>query len=74
MLKKSTVNKPAPFKDMGDAHGPSAHPMRPNSPGSMKNRTLVDEAPKKASGRPTFNAPRKGDDMNPMACGYTKLK
>ena len=22
----------------------------------------------------TFGAPRKGDDMNPMACGYMKMK
>ena len=25
-------------------------------------------------GKSTFTAPRKGDDMNPAACGYMRMK
>ena len=74
MLKASKKAGGSPLLNGGKAGGGSARPAKPNSPDSMKNRVLVSEAPGGPSRKGTFSASRKGDDHNPMACGYTKLK
>ena len=73
MLKKSTVNKPAPFKSEGKAHGASAPKTVPNRPGSTKGHVLIEE--NQASGpskRSTFTAPRREPSTAPMDCGFTR--
>ncbi len=74
MLKKFDPSGPAPLINEGKSQGASAPKTVPNRVGSMKNRVLMDEASKSASKKSVFSAPRKGDDYNPMACGYTKVK
>ena len=74
MLKPSKKAGVAPFKDMGDAHGPSKHPARPNSPDSTKNRTIVSEAKGKGTRKTgTFTAPRSMASESDISRGYTKV-
>ena len=73
MLKPSKKAGGSPL--VAEAKGGGGKPPKthPNSPLSTKNRVIVTEA--SGNGRKgTFRAPRKGDDMNPASCGYTKVK
>lgn len=73
MLKPSKKAGGSPLFANVKGHGAGAPKTVPNRPGSDKGRVLLAEA--KGNGRTsTFSAPRKGDDMNPASCGYTKVK
>ena len=57
----------APLVAEGKPQGKGMPPAKP------PKAPFVAEA--KGNGRKsTFAAPRKGDDMNPAACGYTKVR
>ena len=73
MLKPSKKAGGSPLLNEGKAHGVTAIKTRPQTPLSTKNRVILTGATGK-SHKSTFGAPRKGDDMNPSACGYMKMK
>ena len=68
MLKVSTKNKRPP--NIADAKG-AKHSVA--SLAKPQKAQLINDAKGKSS-KGTFTAPRKGDDMNPAACGYMKMK
>ena len=73
MLRASKKAGGSPLIADAKGGGGKAPKTHPNSPLSTKNRVIVTEAGG-ASHKSTFGAPRKGDDMNPASCGYTKVK
>ena len=63
---KAKMSK-APLISEGKPQHAKAPVVKPPRP------PLINDA--KGNGRKsTFGAPRKGDDYNPMACGYMKMK
>ena len=63
---KAKMSK-APLIAEGKPRGAKAPVTKP------PRQPLVNEA--KPGGKPpTFSAPRKGDDYNPAACGFMKVK
>ncbi len=73
MLKKYNPSGKAPIVSEVKSKGASAPVTVPNKPTSTKGHVILTEA--KGNGKVgVFTAPRKGDDMNPSASGYTKLK
>lgn len=73
MLKPSKKAGGPPLVNEGKAHGATAIKTRPQTPLSTKNRVILTEAHGNGK-KSTFSAPRKGDDLNPSACGYMKMK